>query len=673
MLQPFEKRKLFNYLNHYCHNNRKPSKKLLEFVQEYKDMIGFDIDYTHHMSEVQIKQNLVAVKKFISTQSQKPLHYKPSKLENNITIFADLFALTEDEKEIFGLLVHYDNYRHIKSMIEDIVDSRYPFKNHIYEIFYGFLNISQHKLSKILVPTNALFSKGLILYDCSGELKINDNLKFFINAKLKNKDDLKTLYLQKYALKSQLTIDDFGYVAKDIEYICNLIKAEKPPQKGVNILLYGAPGTGKTQLATSLAHHLNGEVYNVGIDENGDEPSREARIAHLNLSQSFLRIFNQRDKDQQYCLLFDEAEDFFDRGGSIFRPKAGSKIYMNNLLENNPVPVFWCTNDIEQIDHAFLRRFSYVLEMKNPPLQYQKKIWYAALKKHKLTLSEQNVGDLIKTYKSSPAMVAQVTRVASMNKGDMGFFQDYLNNVYKAMYGKMPRPINQHQAVFNLALTQTDTNLECLTQQLIAHDNKNFSLCLYGASGTGKSAYGKYLADALQMEVLYKRASDIQDCYVGGTEKNIARAFTEAKDEDALLMLDEADSFLRDRRMAQRSWEVSAVNEMLVQMESHHLPFICTTNLFDDIDQASLRRFTFKIKYDYLTVPQTALAFQHFFNMKLSDADAKNIRCAAPGDFANLYHKAKILGVLDDYQAILAMLAQELQNKNISNPIGFNR
>ena len=67
-----------------------------------------------------------------------------------------------------------------------------------------------------------------------------------------------------------------------------------------------------------------------------------------------------------------------------------------------------------------------------------------------------------------------------------------------------------------------------------------------------------------------------------------------------MLLLDEADSFLRSRRMAERHYEVSEVNEMLQGMERFGGLFICTTNLFEDLDEAALRRFTFKLRFHVL-------------------------------------------------------------------------
>ena len=76
---------------------------------------------------------------------------------------------------------------------------------------------------------------------------------------------------------------------------------------------------------------------------------------------------------------------------------------------------------------------------------------------------------------------------------------------------------------------------------------------------------------------MVRRASDLLSCWVGATEQNIARAFEEARKDDAVLLIDEADSFLQDRRGAGHSWEVTQVNEVLTQMENFEGVFIATT------------------------------------------------------------------------------------------------
>ncbi len=108
----------------------------------------------------------------------------------------------------------------------------------------------------------------------------------------------------------------------------------------------------------------------------------------------------------------------------------------------------------------------------------------------------------------------------------------------------------------------------------------------------------------------------------------MAAMFAEAEAEQALLLLDEADSFLLDRRGAQRHHELSEVNEMLQGMERFRGIFVCTTNLLERIDAAALRRFSFKILFKPLR-PEQRLAL--FAREALGAAEARWSRPSAHG------------------------------------------
>ena len=135
-----------------------------------------------------------------------------------------------------------------------------------------------------------------------------------------------------------------------------------------------------------------------------------------------------------------------------------------------------------------------------------------------------------------------------------------------------------------------------------------------------------------------------------------------------MLVIDEADSLLSERREALRSWEVTQVNEMLTWMETHPLPFVCTTNLMERLDQASLRRFTLKLKFKALRPSQAAIAFERFFGTAS--------QCQLPdgltaGDFATVRRKRRLLAI-DDPALLAAWLAEELDAKGTQRrPIGF--
>mgnify|MGYP002145016340 CR=1 FL=1 len=73
------------------------------------------------------------------------------------------------------------------------------------------------------------------------------------------------------------------------------------------------------------------------------------------------------------------------------------------------------------------------------------------------------------------------------------------------------------------------------------------TLCFYGPPGTGKTALAEHIATTLAQPLHVRQASDLMGKYVGETEQNMAAMFREAETENAILLLDEADSFLLDR------------------------------------------------------------------------------------------------------------------------------
>ena len=234
------------------------------------------------------------------------------------------------------------------------------------------------------------------------------------------------------------------------------------------------------------------------------------------------------------------------------------------------------------------------------------------------------------------------------------------------------RPPQHVPERFEPELVHANTDPVSLANRLADGGPRPVSFCLPGPPGTGKSAFVRYLAERIGIEVVQKRASDLMSMWVGDTEKPIAVAFAEARDAGSFLVFDEADSLLADRRFAARSWEVSQVNEMLTWMESHPLPFACTTNFEEHIDPATLRRFVFKVTLNYLSPVQVEAAFQRFFALA-PPAGLARLAALTPGDFAVVHRKAEVLGRLGDSEALTAMLRAECDAKpGRLQPIGFS-
>lgn len=229
---------------------------------------------------------------------------------------------------------------------------------------------------------------------------------------------------------------------------------------------------------------------------------------------------------------------------------------------------------------------------------------------------------------------------------------------------------------YNFDMVSTSTDLKLLTEKLKKSKIKAYSLLLYGNSGTGKTYFGNYLAQELGMNVLKKKAGDMLSRFVGDSEKQIQRAFQEAIDTNSILIIDEADSMLTDRSKAKQDFQVSSVNTMLTCMENHPLPFICSTNLKEWLDKASMRRFIFKIKYDEMNHKNIQAGINEYFGkkFKVTEEDTKDLKHIAAGDFPVVKKK---LDILEDgkytVKNILEGLKEEQNEKNIHDAakIGF--
>lgn len=574
-----------------------------------------------------------------------------SGLQHKINLVAELIKLSPVEKDILGYYVRLKfntDMENLKGTLLGRCDDKRTYIS-------LFLEYSQNQIETYLNSGNKLLACGLLEIEYDGDICMGSRGTQLFSQKFENLAQLRQLVLGRQLLPN-LQWKDFNHL-ENKDFCASLLKKGIASKcKGINILFYGEPGTGKTEFAKSLCRKAGAELYAVG--ERADD---RKRIECLNMAQ------NTVHKDNKICLLIDEADDFMDE----------KKIRINRILENNEIPCIWIVNSIRYWDKAYLRRFTYAMDFKKPSMDTRKEIWKKTLKQYDIKIDDQKAAELAKEYNLSPSFIATAAKSAKMLNGGIEEVCKNLNALEKAYNNGESKP--KHTAPkkeekkpldFNVSLLNTDTDLAKLAQQIKEQKRTKFSLCLYGVSGTGKSAYAEYLAEQLNMPIIKKKCSDLLSKWYGEAEQNIARAFNEAKEKRALLVFDEADSFLYDRQNSSHSWEITQVNEMLTQMEKHELPFVCTTNLMDNLDKASLRRFTFKVEYKYMTPEQNTLAFAHFFGIK--DVDLSYISSLTPGDFAVVREKAEIMGYLENKEELIKLLELEQKQKDpVTRHIGF--
>ena len=227
----------------------------------------------------------------------------------------------------------------------------------------------------------------------------------------------------------------------------------------------------------------------------------------------------------------------------------------------------------------------------------------------------------------------------------------------------------QSPITYRLDALNPDYDLVALQEALTKQPKGR--ICLYGRPGTGKSEFARHIADKLDIPLITKRASDLLDPYLGMTERHLSEMFEQANDEESILLLDEADSFLQDRTKARESWQVTQVNELLTQMEQFDGLFFCSTNLMEQLDQASLRRFDLKIKFDYIKPEQLWTLFKQVLeDYKVEGFDELawkkkviGLQGLTPGDFATVARQNRFSGNPLSPESLLDGLMRELTFK----------
>ena len=612
-------------------------------------------------------------------------------VEKNIDALSNLLQLNKAERALllYGTLARYQ--RDLRSILVEFKVNNAP---EAYAAIATIAGVTAAEVGEALRAGGRLERIGLVenlisehsITDLADLMKVSEKLPPVLMREYRDRAELMAVFTRP-AARSELKSSDFEFVGDDVQVLVHLLrKAQATKAQGVNVLLYGPPGTGKTELAKVVAAEAGLDLFEVEYaDRDGNSLSGRDRYRSMQIAQVFLK------GSQEAALLFDEVEDVFppisvDAAGLMARAEqqamsaavghsVNGKAWVNQILENNPVPTIWVTNRIEQIDPAFRRRFAYHLELKSPPPGAREQLIRKSLAD--VAVSDEFVAKLTERKGLTPAQIRTAVRFADLaHVGEVpggeafeALIERQLKNSDAALGRKADTGTSKGRrqvTTYDLGMLNVESRFEIprIVEALKARGHG--ALCFYGAPGTGKTALGEYIAQQMDQPLIIKQASDLVSKYVGETEQNMAAMFEEATQEKAVLLLDEADSFLLDRRGAQRSYEVTEVNEMLQQMERHDGVFICTTNLLDRIDQAALRRFTFKIKFKPLTAEQRERMF--VTEALKGDANAltdevrrrlAKLEQLAPGDFAAVKRQTDILAAEFTVEEFLEQLEAE--------------
>jgi transitional endoplasmic reticulum ATPase len=610
-------------------------------------------------------------------------------LLHNIDLLGEMIGLSATEREIllFGLILQSN--QGLREAVEYLGSTSIPgISQHLAYI----LKIKPDKISEALRGDGPLCSSGLIdlnkrraTLDISDRLEVLDGLGHALQDPHADFEHALSAFFLK-GPSSRLTLSDFSHLGGDLNILFNFLAASLAQRAaGVNVLLYGPPGTGKTELARVIATNLGVSLYEVSSQDGDGDPACTDR-----LWRSYLLCQSLFSRRRDCLILFDEMEDVFPSEAHQFfgmMVRSGhNKGWTNRVLESNVVPSIWISNSIKQIDPAFLRRFDFILEVPTPGLGVRRQMMAKMM--GGIAVNDEWLEAMVNKHHLVPGHIEKAVKVATLMGADgqdtpEQVIDRVIHNLHKAMGVRSPnRPKKQTPPLYDLAFLNTDPSLVRLEE--VCGAESCLKVCLHGPSGTGKTAFVSYLAERLNRKIIAKKASDILGPYVGQTEQQMASMFAEASDqEETILFLDEADSFLQDRVGARQSWEITQVNELLVQMENFEGLFFCATNLIETLDNAVFRRFDLKVKFNFLKPDQawglfTRILSYHTLDIPKDEEIHWRTRLAemsklTPGDFATAARQLRFTDGRIDANLFLDLLEKEFMYKfgDVKYPVGF--
>lgn len=597
----------------------------------------------------------------------------------NLIRLTKILGMDENERDILRLLYVMDMTPNAKSVIDRV------FENSMKKASVGFARMLGRPQDAVKIFRAMCVGSRLEVYGILGlkeqGMSLDDDdddtlipiVDKDVLASLEkpgmSDDEIVSILLGKER-KSDLDLADFEYVGPDLDRAVELIKtAVARGEKGVNILLYGPPGSGKTELSAVLAKHLGLRLYAVGEESDTTlhvgsptDSTAKRRTAEHGRSQALLK----GSKDA--VLLFDEIEDMMLKSGD--RSKAAdtdSKIGLNRMLEENPVVTIWTGNDANKFHKAVLQRFSMSIEMGYPPTRVREKIWTRRLELEGCNLPPEDVRDLARDFVAPPRMITKACNVLRVVGGGVDTVTRTLRTA-SLLVNQSSEAIMTENAIpkgFSLDFINGGQDL-CEMFRAMAERGarrKPFSLLLRGDAYLGGLPFLTILAEEMSVNTIFTSFEDLTapNPQRPQPQDRLDILFSTAVDSNAFIVIEGLEDLSpHTDSEAAYAWNEPFVHHFVGSMLQHPLPVAATVSSKKKLPPHLSVAFSNEITLQPLIQEKAVDLYKKFFGQELPDGYRANYADVGVMDMVSLRDISRKLDTLPDGGVDHERLAQSI-------------
>ena len=467
---------------------------------------------------------------------------------------------------------------------------------------------------------------------------------------------LESRFYKRAALDDALPLAYHGDLGARHAPLLKALLAAPAGGRAPNILFYGPPGTGKTSFAKTLASELGLDLVEVLQGDTHGQISTTARLTGL-------RVCQERMPAGRAIVLVDEADSLLRTAGGFLGVLFGGsgkhstpKGVLNAALDEARLPSIWIANTpAEALDESVRRRFDYSIRFEVPDAARRLAVWRNSVERFGLgrVLPPEAVRRLSERYPANAGGIANALGNVKRLRIPRARAEKTVAALLEPHCELLGIPVRDETSAAAADYSVEGLNIagDLAPASIVAAvrkfrdgrgraddpDRPRFHLLLSGPPGTGKTEFVRHLARETGARLTLLTGSSLLGSYVGETE----------------------------------------INELLHAMENFNGVFVGATNFTERLDPAVLRRFTLKLRFDYLDPAGKRLFFERMFKTVLSAEEAVRLAAIpnlAPGDFRTVRQSLFYLGERPTAARCLAALEQESALKGgaaTRTPLGF--